>query len=177
MRKKIISIIVLLIVGGLAYAVTTNYPKLSIVTSYAAKKMCSCTFIAERGQESIQNEDLALSLLSLSKTVIDREKKTATSTIFGMQAKTAEYRGKLGCVLVHGKDDYGIQFPESVSYSWILEPENFPYGDKIDIQPVQGVNYTKLNQAVDQAFDPGNEMVNLKTRSLLILHRRGSTSN
>ena len=171
MRKKIISIIALLIIVGLVYAVTTNYPKLSIVTSYAAKKMCSCTFIAERAQESIQNEDLGLSLLSLSETVIDKEKKTATSTIFGMQAKTAEYRGKLGCILIHGKDDFDIKFPSNQIGTNELPDLAFPYGDKVEMKSVQGVNYTKLNQAADLAFDPNNEMVDLKTRSLLVLHK------
>ena len=88
-----------------------------------------------------------------------------------MQAKTAEYRGKLGCVLVHGKDDFNIKFPEVQMTTTDLPDLAFPYGDKVEVQPVQGVDYTKLNQAADQAFDPNNEMVNLKTRSLLILHK------
>jgi len=171
MRKKIISIVLLLVVGGLAYAITTNYPKLNIITAYAAKKMCSCTFIADRSQESIQAEDLGISLLSLSETIIDRELKTATSTIFGMKAKTAEYRGKLGCVLVHGEDNYKIEFPKGISPSEDLSNLPFPYGDKIEKHTVRGINYEKLNEAADLAFDPNNEMINLKTRSLLVLHK------
>lgn len=171
MRKKIISIIVLIIVGGLAYAVTTNYPKLGIVTAYAAKKMCSCTFIAERSQQSIQSEDLGMSPLSLSSTVIDRENKTATSSIFGLQAKTAEYRGRLGCVLIHGTDDFKINYPDPQTPAINLPDLAFPYGGRVEIKPVKGVNYEQLNQAADQAFDPNDEMTSLKTRSLLVLYK------
>ncbi|MDF1696457.1 MAG: serine hydrolase [Saprospiraceae bacterium] len=171
MRKKILVVILVLVVGGLTYGVSTNYPKLGIVSAYAAKKMCSCTFIAERSQESIQNEDLALSPLSLSETVINREQKSATASIFGMKSKTAEYRGKLGCVLVHGEDDYKVHFPKIVLPIDTSAAKPFPYGDKIVQSRVQGVDYKKLNLAADAAFDPNNEMTQLKTRSLLVLHK------
>jgi CubicO group peptidase (beta-lactamase class C family) len=39
------------------------------------------------------------------------------------------------------------------------------------MNPVQGVNYQKLKEAGDQAFDPNNEMTHLKTRSLLVLYK------
>lgn len=171
MWKKIVVFIFLLIAGGLTYGVATSYPKLGIVTAYAAKKMCSCTFISERSQESIQAQDLAMSPLSLSETIIDREKKTATASIFGMKSKTAEFRGKLGCVLIHGEDDYKVNFPEMELDKSDLSDVAFPYGDKVENLPVQGVNYKKLEAVADGAFDPNNEMTNLKTRSLLVLYK------
>jgi len=171
MRKKIITVILLLVIGGLTYAITTYYPKLGIVTAYAAKKMCSCTFIAERTQESIQAEDLGMSPLSLSESVIDRQNKSVTTSVYGLQPKTAEFRGKLGCVLIHGKDDYQVKYPESSFDKAEVIDMAFPYGNKLDIKPVQGVNYEKLNKAADEVFDPNGGMTNHKTRSLLILHK------
>ena len=163
MRKKIITIVLVLILGGLVYAVATNYPKLGVVTAYAAKKMCSCTFIAERSQESIQNEDLGMSPLNLSETVIDKVNKTATSSIFGLKSKTAEFRGKLGCVLVHGEDDYNVQFPATSLSNSVSADLPFPYGNQMINEEVKGVNYEKLEAAADKAFDPDNGMTNLKT--------------
>ncbi|MEM9548131.1 MAG: serine hydrolase [Bacteroidota bacterium] len=171
MWKKILITILILIIGGLTYVVTTNYPKLEIVTAYAAKKMCSCTFIAERTQESIQTEDLAMSPLDLSKTVIDREHKSVTTSVFGLQSKTAEYRENLGCVLIHGKDDYQIKFPRAQVKRNDLSDVAFPYGDKVEILPVKGVDFNKLNEAADRFFDPNGEMTNKKTRSLLVVHK------
>lgn len=158
-------------IGGIAYAVTTNYPKLGIVSSYAAKKMCSCTFIADRSQESIQSHDLAMSPLSLSKTVIDKKNKRVTSSVFGLQSRTAEYRGKLGCILLQGEDDHQVKFPQTSVLNNELQDLAFPYGDKFETISVTGVDYKKLNKAADQAFDPNNGMTNLKTRSLMVLYK------
>jgi hypothetical protein len=97
MLKKILLSILLLLTIVISTALYINYPKLSIISSYAAKKMCSCTFIAERSQESIQTQDLGMGPLAYSSTTIDRENKRVTSSVFGLNAKTAEYRGKLGC--------------------------------------------------------------------------------
>jgi len=171
MRKKVIYSVLILLLGGLVYGAMTNYPKLSIITSYAAEKMCSCTFIAERSQESIQAEDLSMSPLSLSKTKIDRKNKTATASIYGIKAKTAEYRGKLGCVLIHGDDDYNIKFPSKTIAKTDLPNLAFPYGDKVEINTMQGVDYEGLEKAANLAFDPNNEMTQRKTRSLLIMHK------
>lgn len=171
MAKKILAFVLLLLILGVIYGYLAVYPKLGVVTAYAAKKMCSCTFIAERSQQSIQNEDLAMSPLNLSKTTIDRQNKTATSSIFGLKSKTAEYRGKLGCVLIHGKDDFNIKFPTSTRSNSSTTELSFPYGNRIDIRLVMGVDYEKLNQAADAIFDPNGEMTNLKTRSLLVLHK------
>lgn len=171
MRKKIIYVILLLVLFGLTYAITTNYPKLGIVTAYAAKKMCSCTFISERDQESIQSEDLGMSPLNLTKTEIDKKNKSATASIYGLQSKTAEYRGKLGCILIHGEDDYNVNYPESASEVSMVSDAPFPYGNKVDKKPVLGVDYGKLDKAADEAFDSGGAMTDLKTRSLLVLYK------
>lgn len=171
MVKKIIGAIVLVIGIGLGYLVSTNYPKLGIVSAYAAKKMCSCTFIADRSQESIQTEDLAMSPLSLSATNIDREHKKVTSSVFGLKAKTAEYRDELGCVLIHGKDDYNVHYPQTSSSDTDLNDIAYPYGDKVTKNPVDGVNYEKLNTAGTEAFDDNFEMTALKTRALLVLYK------
>jgi len=170
MRKKILILLLLLVLGVLIYAFVVNYPKLEVVSAYAAKKMCSCTFIADRSQESIQNEDLGMSPLNLSKTKINKKNKSVTSSFFGLQRKRAEYRGKLGCVLIQGEDDYNVQFP---SFNDIPDTVSapFPYGDKIVRAKVKGVDYQKLEAAADAMFDPNKKMTSLKTRSLLVLHK------
>lgn len=170
MWKKIILSILIVILAGLAYVYSAYYPKLGVVTAYAAKKMCSCTFIAERSQESIQDEDLGMSPLNLSKTDIDLDNKSVTSSILGMQSKTAVFRDKLGCVLIHGEDDYNVQFP---SYEKPIPNDTlaFPYGNKIELFDVGGVNYEKLRGAANAFFDPDGGMTELKTRSILVLHK------
>ena len=109
MLKKVLLILGILAGAIALYFYLTLYPMLPIGTGYAAKKMCSCHFIAGRSQESIQKDDLAMSPLNLTSTVIDETAKTATASIFGLGTKTAVYRDNIGCILLDGKDDYHVQ--------------------------------------------------------------------
>lgn len=171
MIKKSVLVILSILLLVVAYVGYTNYPKLGIVSGYAAKKMCSCTFIAGRTQESIQKEDLSMSPLSSSSTEIDRENKRVTSSVFGLQPRTAEYRGRLGCILIHGKDDYNVSYPDGLNFSQDVSELSFPYGDKVELLKTKGLDYGKLNSAADVIFDPNDEMTDIKTRALLVLHK------
>lgn len=153
----------------LMYASVAIYPKFPIATGYAAKKMCSCHFIADRTQQSIQMEDLANYPLFLTSTAINENEKKVTSSIFGMAHKTAVYKENLGCILLNGKDDYNIKLT-------LQRPEKnytkyWPLGEKISHNKVKGVNYTKLYKAIDKIFDPSLKMDSLKTRAVVIIHK------
>lgn len=148
-----------------------NYPKLGIVSGYAAKKMCSCTFIAGRTQESIQSEDLAFGPLAYSSSEIDRDAQRVTSSVFGIQKRTAEYRSRLGCVLIHGHDDFGIQYPEHTSSKTNSSVGMYPYGDQVAIEHTKDVDMARVKFAADNAFDDGGMMTEKRTRALLIIHK------
>ena len=140
-----------------------------IGTGYAAKKMCSCHFIAGRSQASIQKDDLATSPINLTSTVIDEKAKTATSSIFGLGTKTAVYRDNLGCVLLQGKDDYNIQLDlpmvkKNMDTEW-------PLGEAISGHKVDDVDYQALNKAVNSIFDPSLNMDSIKTRAVVIVYK------
>lgn len=169
MLKKILLFlfILLLIIAGIAYFAIA--PILPVGTGYAAKKMCSCHFLAGRTQESIQQDDLRNFPLNLTQTVIDKSTKTATSTLFGMAAQTAVYRENLGCVLLQGEDDYNIQlelpkFKRAISADW-------PLGEQITNDKIGGVDYEQLHQVIDAVFDPSLEMDSIKTRAVVVVYK------
>lgn len=171
MLKKILAGIGILILLVIAYVFYTNYPKLEVVSSYAAKKVCSCTFISDRTQESIEAEDLARSPLGIASSTIDRENKRVTTSVFGMHKKVAEYRENLGCVLIQGKDDFNVHFPSTtIQYN---NPDSlpFPYGDQIIDAQMDNVDYEKLKAAADGYFDENGAMTEKKTRAILVLHK------
>lgn len=145
--------------------------KLPIVSGYAAKKVCSCTFVAERSQQSIEDEDLSLTVLQLATNSIDYEQRSVTSKVFGlMGAKTAVYREKLGCVLLNGKDDYGITYPKGSTASAVADTV-FPYGELLPDSKPSGVDYAKLDEAVSAWFDPSRGMDSLNTRAVLVIYK------
>jgi len=126
--------------------------------------MCSCHFIAERTQESIQSTDLSFSPLNLTKTVIDEIGKTATTTVFGMAPKTAVFRDNLGCILLQGEDNYNISL-ELPEYK-LDDTEKWPLGEGVVTNRIKGVDYNQLNKAINNAFDPTN-----LTRAVVVIHK------
>lgn len=164
MGKKITFSLLALMLIALLYLRVTVYPMLSIANGYAAKKMCSCHFIAERSPESIQTSDLSFSPLNLTKTVLDASSKSATTSVFGMGSKTAVFKPNIGCVLLQGEDDYDVSL-NLPAYD-IPSSEIWPKGSVSLDTKIKGVNYQKLNQAIDAAFDPSN-----LTRAVVVIHR------
>ena len=170
MLKKSLLITLLLIIAVLVYVYFVFYPQLPVANGYAAKKMCSCTFIAERSQESIQSEDLGVSPLSLTRTNINMLSKSVTSSIFGLSPRTAVYRNDVGCILVDGIDDHKIDL--SIKRPVVSPVSKWPQGSNLlyDSIPLE-VNMSKLNQAVASAFDKSLGMDTLKTRAVVVVYK------
>ncbi|MFT4565812.1 MAG: CubicO group peptidase (beta-lactamase class C family) [Saprospiraceae bacterium] len=172
MKKKLLAIplfFLIILVVSLIYLRAVYYPQLPVANGYAAKKMCSCIFIAKRDQKSIQEEDLAFGPLSLTKTKIDLENKSVTTSILGLQARTAVYRNDVGCVLLNGKDDYNtnlkVRRPKlDANVAW-------PLGSKYESIQVQGIDYDSLRSAINKAFDPSRNMDSLMTRAVVVIYK------
>lgn len=170
MLKKILLFLVFLLFAVGTYAFLSIRPMVPIATGYAAKKMCSCHFIAGRTQASIQKDDLRNSPLNLTSTVLDEAQKSATSTLFGMGAKTAVYRKNLGCVLLDGKDDFNIQLAVNKARS-NSSTALWPRGEAVATNNVQGVDYDALNKAINSIFDPSLNMDKIRTRAAVVIYK------
>lgn len=131
-------------------------PKIPVVTGYAAKAACSCTYMADRSVEEIMQNDLAVSPLNLSKITLDKDQKTASATLYGLGKKTAVYREGLGCILIQGKDDYQVAYPSLNANS---TKSNY------DI-PINIGDNSSLDTAIDSLFKPS-----IKTRAVLVMHK------
>lgn len=170
MRKKVLAGLLLLLLMALIYFSKILYPLLPVGTGYAAKKMCSCHFIAERPTASIQADDLRNSPLNLTHTLIDEVQQTATTTLFGMAASTAVYKENLGCILLQGSDDYQVELrlppppPINAALLW-------PQGNARSETPMPGVDYTALDQAISSVFDPSLNMDRIKTRAVVVVYK------
>ena len=119
--------------------------------------------------KSIQQDDLSVSPLSLTSTIIDEKAKTATSSIFGLGTKTAVYRESLGCVLLQGEDDYKVTLDLPAISS--KKEGLWPLGETIYNQKMQGVDYTGLEAAINNVFDPSLNMDSIKTRAVIVVYK------
>ena len=153
----------------LLYFYLTLYPMIPIGTGYAAKKVCTCHFVAGMSQDQVHNEDLAKPSLNLAKTQIDANAKSVTATIFGMGAKTAVFRGDLGCVLLQGEDDYHVQLSlPKIRKNMVAE---WPLGESTTTKKIKGVDYKALDQAIESVFDPSLAMESLQTRAVVVVFK------
>jgi len=173
MRKKSIRrIIWVLVIGIFAVALVFIWPRLPIITAFAAKGMCSSVFLAEKDPASVEAEDLSFFPISLAKSKIDYNEKSVTSTVLGIAKRKAVYRDGLGAVLV-------LDTPEEVLIAQSFEiPEPgyrqdtvpWPLGDVIEGYPVDGLDYASLQTIIDTSFDRSGEEPVKKTLGLAVVY-------
>ncbi|MCG2461812.1 beta-lactamase family protein [Flavobacteriaceae bacterium F89] len=145
-----------------------NYPKLNIISGYAAKNMASSVFIAHHSEDYVNANDNDVPLIKLAASQVDNLKKQATSTVFGLMKRTAVYREGLGSVLING--DYDPTDAHLKPNRAVRENKlDFPFGDGEAKDTVfSNIDYTQMQHALDQAFaDPDSQ----KTRTVLVIYK------
>ena len=166
MKKfRILFVLLVLILAGV---IIINYPRLNIITGFAAKSVCSCTFEAGRDQESIESGDNDIDPIYYAKNVINYDEKSVTSTVFGLKKRKAIYTEGVGCILLPSKKEE-IQFKPNRIKSKSDKP--YPYGEGPQKDTVfTTVDYESLKKAVDSAFDHGS-VVAKRTRAVVVVHK------
>ena len=162
--KRTLLILLIVIIATFFY----NYPRLNIISGYAAKNMASSVFIAQRTEVSINEKDNNIPLIKMAKTAVDSKSKQASSTVFGVMKRTAIYREGLGAVLINGTYDAKKNHPIP-NRSVLKNSLPFPYGN-LDVQDtvLENVDYNLINKALDNAFSSPDIK---KTRTVIIVHK------
>ena len=125
---KIFKRILLLIAVALIIIVFVNYPKLNILSGYAAKNTGSSVFLAGRTLEFTDANDNNFSPVSLATNSVNKEEQFATSSAFGLLTRKAIYREGLGAVLV--TKDYNIsEKPLVPNRAAANDTTAYPYGN------------------------------------------------
>lgn len=169
--KKLAYFLIPILVIGIAVTVYNNYPKLDIVTGFAAKSVCSCTFEAGRDLKSIEEGDNDVNMVEKAKNTINKDEKSVTSTFFGLKKRKAVYKEGIGCVLIsddsHTLNRYST-IPERIQV--INNKVSFPYGSKKQKDTIfENIDYDKLKIAVENAFDKEGE-IKKRTRAVVVIY-------
>jgi CubicO group peptidase (beta-lactamase class C family) len=148
------------------------WPRLPIITAFAAKGMCSSVFLAEKDPERVEAEDLSFFPISLASCNIDYKERSVTSKVLGLAKRKAVYRDGLGAVLVLQKPEEELKaehfaIPDP-GYSQDTIP--WPLGDVINDELPFGVNYEKLAEVLDAAFDAPGEKPFKKTLGVAVIY-------
>lgn len=165
MKYTLYSILVLLLLGF--YYLFIRIP---IIAGYTSK--CACTQYFENGRSlnDISSEDFDLFALRLADLRVDEVKRSMTSSVWGMRSRTAVYKEGLGCQLLQGDDDYQVTLSNYDEIE-LSDTVDFPFGSRLPNRIPSNVNLVKLQSLEEQVFDLNKEIVDKKTRSLLVVYR------
>jgi CubicO group peptidase (beta-lactamase class C family) len=168
--KKILCFVLFATVVLLVYGFVTNYPKLDLVSAFAAKSIASAHFIDNRSQSIIESGDNDIEMVRRAKNEINEEGKFATSTFYGLKKRKAIYREGLGATLIN--DDFDVNKPYDVPKRHLLNNNlAYPYGNQEQKDTVfSNIDYQKLKKAVDNAFDKNNQKTK-RSRSVLVIYK------
>jgi CubicO group peptidase (beta-lactamase class C family) len=170
-QTKRLFLLLLLIISGYAFSfVWRGFP---LISGFGAKVLCSCVMVAGRDPDDVIKNELGAGLISLGSFSMNYQDSSATGSFFGLAKQKAIYRKGLGCSLVveMSEEDFRSQKIElaqqppqlSASITW-------PMGDKIGHSHRPGVDYQKLNLAIDQAFaEPGANKLR-RTRAVVVVY-------
>ncbi len=173
MKKKLIKkIIAFLLVAILAVGTWFVWPRLPILTAFAAKGMCSSVFLANKTPDRVQAEDLSFFPISLAKSKIDYDEKSVTTKVFGLAKRTAVYREGLGAVLVLDKPAEELKAEKIVlpKPAYSQDTMMWPKGDILPDEKPAGVNYTSLNELLDTCFDAAGAEPFKKTLGIAVVY-------
>ncbi len=110
MKKWILRFSLVLVLALIAVLIFIVYPKLPIISGYAAKRACSCLYVGKRSLESIEIEELEACPKNLADLNVNPTKKTVTASTFGMAKMTSVYQAGLGCKLIIDEDDHKTSY-------------------------------------------------------------------
>lgn len=171
MKKWIIRIFIIFLLALVAAFIFYVYPKLPIINAYAAKRACSSIFVSGRTLESVQEQELKEFPQSLPSLDVIISKGIVEAKSFGLSKVTSVYRQGLGCKVVIDIDDT-VQSPIDKDAPILSSTDTlyWPYGMKEYADKAEGIDYDKLDEAIELAFDEERQWEK-KTRALLIMHK------
>ncbi|HSI71018.1 MAG TPA: serine hydrolase [Gillisia sp.] len=169
--KKIWKLGILLVILALIFTGYIYYPRLNIITGFAAKNVCSAVFEAERDLVSIEEGDNDFAPVSLANNEVDLERKLATSSVFGLKKRTAIYREGAGCTLLPEDLEFSISGNPVPQRNKLKNSDPYPYGDREPIDTIfSNIDQEKLKSAVSLGFDADGETAK-RTRAVLVIYK------
>jgi CubicO group peptidase (beta-lactamase class C family) len=146
-------------------------------SGFLAQLLCSGTFVSHRDPQAIVTEDMSgpgYELLSFFQWQVERNRKRATASMFGLGHRVAIFREGLGCTLIVDttEDDLRAQAGGGFPAPSASDPEAlWPEGERVDLQaPPQDIDRVALGAAVEAAFAEPDPIHPRRTRALVVVH-------
>jgi len=167
--KRILWFILIVIAIGATWFV---WPRLPILTAYAAKGMCSSVFIADKSPDRVLAEDLSFFPINLATNKINYEEKSVVSTVFGLAKRKALFREGAGAVIMleKPKDELLKHQFELPDPGFLQDSIAWPKGNVLPDSLPAGIDFTRLNELLDTCFDAPSAEPYKKTLGIAIVY-------
>lgn len=170
--------ILLAVILALAAMVAPSLYATAILGSgFLAQLLCSSSFVSHRDPQTVVTEDMSgpgYELVAFFQWRVDRDRKRATASMFGLGRRAAIFREGLGCALVveTTEDELRAQARGVFPAAPASDPgAPWPEGERADLQtPPQGVDRVALDAAVQVAFAEPDPNHPRRTRALVVVH-------
>lgn len=167
--KKIGSFLAVVLVFVLGYFGWSTYPKLDLISGFAAKSVASGHFVDGRPLVVIEAQDNDIKLVDWATNTINDAGKFATASVNGLKERKAIYREGIGATLIN--DDFDETKPYLIPRRSKGKTGLYPYGDVKPRDTVfTNVNYKVLRTAVANAFDVSNEKEK-RSRAVVVIYK------
>jgi CubicO group peptidase (beta-lactamase class C family) len=170
-----IGVILIVAIGAFVWFLINALP---LGTGFAAKYLCSNTFISQRDPEIVFQEDVApINPIAIAVDYeVDREHKSVSADSFGLFTATAIYREGCGCSLVTGTTEEKMRqqtfYRQTSDDNRPVHQDELPWpeGRQGPVDPAsQGIDQAQLQKALDAAFaEPGPDK-SKKTRAIIVV--------
>ena len=142
-----------------------------IMAGMASKTMCSCVYVMGRTPESVIQKELKV-FPGLGNTRFEIKDSTSVSATFLWSTRKSIYRKGVGCTLLAERSEREIRQQHPALPS--LPPLNqdtvaWPAGNLISNLRAAGVDYRKVEEALQQAFDEPNPGRPKNTLAVIVL--------
>lgn len=172
----VFGIFLIVVLGAFAWFLKNALP---LGTGFAAKYLCSSTFISQRDPEIVFQEDVA-PINPISIVVdwqVNREYYSVSADAFSLFTAKAIYREGCGCSLVIGTTEEKMR--RQTFYKLIAEDVQpahrndlpWPAGSQGPVDPASlGIDPVKLQTALDAAFAEPGPAHPRKTRAVIVVY-------
>ncbi len=165
--KKFLKITLLLLFLAASFLVYLYYPRLNILTGFAAKSMCSCVFVADRNPDSVKEQDNNFDPVKYARYKIDSEGKTVSASFLGLKKREAIFSNGIGCTLLPPGVERQEREEKVPRRNRTKTEQAFSFGNvKLADTLLGQIDTVKLQAAVENAFAPNN-----LTRAVLVVYK------
>lgn len=173
MKKKISLVALIALSIGLVYGISYAWKSFPLISSYGAKIMCSCVFLAERSENSVKNQELRSFPISIGNFEVDREGQKVIGSVFSLAKRVAIYREGQGCTLLSGQSESDVRnqayYPVSKP-AWSQDTVRWPNGNVLNDSILQLATYRKIQEMIHYELESEEQKPKL-THMILVVHK------